>query len=142
KWASGGGPVVQTSSSNGNIDDLSLDDDTTVLVHTGTTAVYRGIAGGYDGRVLQIVSSGTGTIGFSHQAGTSTAANRFQLPDSAWTVASGSVVTVVYDGSVSRWRIARDQRMRSVIVETTATINGNTTIGDNVSVDTLTLNSK
>jgi hypothetical protein len=66
------------------------------------------MATGVADRVVTIVNIATvanRTLTITHEAATSTAANRFSLPNAmSWIIPIGGSVTFWYDGSSSRWR--------------------------------------
>ena len=65
-----------------------------------------GFSGGTDGRILLVSLKATsGTAILKHQNASSTAANRFALPNSAdVTLGAHEGVTLWYDGDASRWK--------------------------------------
>jgi len=68
-----------------------------------------GIASGVDGRTIVLVNTGSSPITLvSEDATDNTAANRFHFPGGAGNnvlIATDGVVTLMYDGTASRWRI-------------------------------------
>lgn len=77
-----------------------------VRLTTGAASPYTltGLAGGVAGRQLVLCNSGTslGTLVLNTEDGGSTAANRFQMSGGA-NLLIGDCVTLLYDGTGSRW---------------------------------------
>lgn len=95
---------------------LSADVDNYAPTGVGTATVLRvggdalnrtitGITGGADGRIVKLVNIGTQNVLLTHDA-TSTAANRFFLPNSVnFTILPNTSCSLIYDATSSRWRI-------------------------------------
>ncbi len=73
----------------------------------GTGSTFTGIVGGVSGRVLTIVNIGTiDNVSLAHDSGSSTAANRFFLPNAATlAILPHGSATIWYDSASSRWRL-------------------------------------
>jgi hypothetical protein len=100
--------TVQTASVSGTVSDFSLNASTTTLrlTTTGTTTL-TGITGGSAGRKLDVCVDDTGwSVSLNHNV-TSTAGNRFFLPDqiSGWQLPPDGCAKLEYDGTDSRWKI-------------------------------------
>lgn len=127
---SGGGDTPQASSSTGTQNDFALSGGTTTLVFTGGNVVLNGLTGGADGRCVRIVNVG-GQTTFSHDAGGSTASNRFYLPNAtSWITVQNEVNVACWETSTSKWRISRSSRFARITVDSITLLNGNTTCGD------------
>lgn len=93
---------------NGANNNFALNAGTKTLRITGPSAAFSlsGITGGTDGRELNIVSTVSQTFTVTNDA-TSTAANRIltqTLADVVCNATEPASVTLVYDGTTSRWR--------------------------------------
>jgi hypothetical protein len=117
-----------------------------ILVLDGAASTtLNGITGGADGRRLTICSTTTtaSSIALADEAGGSTAANRIQTAQSlTQRVRESSCTEAVYIGAAARWQLLEDNYMEtlttssgitvgsSILVGTTATVNGSTATGD------------
>lgn len=94
-------------------------------------ATITGLAGGVDGMIvtfINISNSDPKTLGFANESGSSTAANRFTLPDATtWVVGSESgAATFRYDGTTSRWTLM--QTINRALVANSINIAAGTTL--------------
>lgn len=95
----------QITGNQNNYDPAGLAGASTLRLSTDATRTITGLAGGTDGRVLVLENVGSNLLVLAHASGSSTAANRFLLPDSAdLTIRPGRAVVLRYDGTASRWR--------------------------------------
>ncbi|MDR9419462.1 hypothetical protein [Gracilimonas sp.] len=75
------------------------------IAPTGGTVTLTGIKALNSGSYIAICNRGDSSLVLSHQSGSSSAANRIISPtESNITVPVGGGVTLIYDGSSSRWR--------------------------------------
>lgn len=92
---------------NGNNDNIAIGSTTFVRI-TGPTAAFtiRGIAGGYDGRMLVLVNTTTQNMSFANDNAGSTAGNRIltNTGGTLTTAGTGSAI-LIYDATTARWRI-------------------------------------
>lgn len=77
----------------------------TLLVNSDAARDITGMAGGVAGCEMRLVNNGSFTITLKEQSGSSTAANRFNTGGDI-TLAANAAVTLLYDGTASRWRMA------------------------------------
>jgi hypothetical protein len=102
------GASVSTVTTTGSITGLAAN-ASLVRMNNATAAVIHGIAAGYDGQRLQIVSVGAGEVDLAHQSSTDgTAANRLInfVTSGITPLAPGSgKADLVYDGTTARWRL-------------------------------------
>lgn len=104
-------------STTGNIDDLSLAGCAVIRMTNATLATIRGLAAGFPGQRVLIVSTGAGQVDLAHQNAGSTAANRLlNFATSASTSLAAGVGTAEYeyDGTTARWRLV-DHRQGAYI---------------------------
>lgn len=113
--ASGGTPLVQTSTVTGTQNDFTINAGVTVLRWSGASnATFNGFTGGSDGRVLVIINAAASAdLTIAPEAGASTAANRtlnwggttnLVLHPVATNVNSNA--TLIYDNTTARWRLS------------------------------------
>jgi predicted acyltransferase (DUF342 family) len=128
--------TVQTVSTTGTINDLSLDATTTVVRFTGaSTVVLQGLTGGSEGRVVRLENASGGNLIIVPSAGGSTAANQF-LTSAGLNNYIDSHDTIAYDGSSSRWRSGGVYQMSAanvigaVVAGTTLSVGSTATLGD------------
>jgi hypothetical protein len=111
-----GGPLTQTGdiaiSASGTINDWApagLADATVIKVTPTSSITLNGLTGGVDGRRLIITNQSTSQfITLVEEAAGSLAANRFRLANNStgtYPIANGMAVELVYDGTLSRWRV-------------------------------------
>lgn len=99
-----------TVTTTGTVDNWApgLNGNTVILCNNATLLTIDGIAGGFDGQVVQLISIGAGEVDLFHQSGGSTAANRFiNYTTSSFTSLAAGVGTATYryDASALRWRL-------------------------------------
>ncbi len=111
--------VAQHVSAVGTLENLALDPKATTLVMTGAGSVtIAGLAGGVDGRCIDIVNSlSTGALAIAGESTNSVDANRLRVSGS-WRISS--IVTACYESADARWRIQRDPYVRNLLAEGTA----------------------
>ena len=91
----------------GNVNDYdptSLANASTLRLSSDASRNITGLAGGSDGRQLTLHNVGSFDIVLADESASSTAANRFALGGSNFTLASGKGTTIIYDATSSRWR--------------------------------------
>lgn len=102
----------------------------TIRVTETNSVTINGLAlGQVAGRRVKICPLSGYPISFTNEAGTSTAANRFSLPNATWTTSATSgngCPEFEYDGTSSRWRLVSWPDYVFPIISTTA-IAGNVT---------------
>ena len=110
----GGGVAGATTTSTGNQDNFApgltfaAGQITTLRCNNASLLTIRGIAGGVDQAILEIVSVGAGQVDLKHQDTNSTAANRlinFATTGPTSLAAGVGTAQFVYDGTTSRWRL-------------------------------------
>jgi hypothetical protein len=135
-----GGPVPETTTTTGVINDYALGSTTTTLIAAGTGSTqFNGFTGGTDGRCIDIVNSLAGssvTTLVNEQSGT-TAVNRINT----WagvtsTVGQSSGVRACYELADARWRPQDDGLFGSITDSGSLTVSGTTSV-----TGTTTLNS-
>lgn len=117
----------------GNIDDLAFGGAKVIIMNNASDSTIRGLAAGYDGQVVRILSKGAGNVFLAHQDTNSSAANRLvNWVTSGLTplsTARGSA-SYVYDATGQRWRLV-DHTQGTAITTTFAagdfTANGSMT---------------
>ena len=78
-----------------------------IRLESGSPSVrtITGLAGGADGRVVILVNKGaTYNVNLASESASSSAANRFSFGSSAFQLAPGRAVALIYDATASRWR--------------------------------------
>jgi hypothetical protein len=128
-WGADEGAIVpQSFSTTGTVDDFALGATTTTLFFTGGSGVtLGGLQGGTDGRCVDLVNSASGSFltAIAHEAGGSTAGNRIRVVGATtWNGPQYSSHRLCYEGADSRWHLLVTNRMSSLTVDTTATVNG------------------
>lgn len=123
------GEIVQTTTSTGTVNDFALTAGASVLrCNNATLLTLTGIAAGFDGQRLVIVSVGAGQVDLSHQdAGSTTAGDRLILfATSGKTSLAAGVGTaeVEYDASTARWRLVAHNQGDYIEYGGTSTIVG------------------
>lgn len=101
-------PVVQVVTSTGTVNDLAVNDDTTVLrCENASALVLSGLTGGADGRCLLVTNvTAAQTLKFTHEDAGSTAANRFLCESTNGQIlGAGGSALCVYDARSTRWRV-------------------------------------
>jgi hypothetical protein len=111
--ASGGNPTEETTTLTGTQNNFDLDarytllrcNNATALELTGFTVLA---AAPTAGDMVEIVNIGTSTVRVAHEDANSTAANRFTYVSTrGQIIGEGGSMTLVYDGTSSRWRLTR-----------------------------------
>lgn len=105
-------PSTLTGTQQNDYNPTGLSTASTLRLNATTDTNISGIQGGADGRLLILHSIGTASVILLHDI-TSTAGNRFLLPDAAGMVAGtaslyinpGESVLLQYDSTSSRWRV-------------------------------------
>lgn len=91
--------------------DYAIAANTTVLrLSSDAPRTIKSIAGGTEGRYLITTNVGTQPIILSNQDALGTAANRFAFPNGSIVLFPNQSVTLLYDGSSSRWRLPDTQK--------------------------------
>lgn len=96
-----------TITDTGTLNDYSLAATTTIVRWNGSTGLtWTGATGGADGRLLIILNvTAAQTLILSHDSASSSAANRFMLPnDTSLSMSKDSGAIFWYDSTSSRWR--------------------------------------
>lgn len=95
------------TASNGNNDDIAIGSTTFVRI-AGPSAAFtiRGIAGGYDGRIVVLINTTTQNMSFANNGGGSAVANRIltNTGGTLTTAGTGSAM-LIYDAAAARWRV-------------------------------------
>lgn len=102
----GGG--VTTLTSTGTQNDVSFSGVSLVRLNNASDLTITGLAAGTDGQEVTLVSIGAGNVYFSHQSGSSSAANRLlnAVTSGPTPLAAGvGTATYIYDGTSARWRL-------------------------------------
>lgn len=101
------GVISPTALSADTNDWAPTDFATSTHVRASTTANYSltGLAGGATGRLIQLHNVGSFALKLVSDSNSSTAANRFAIPRDT-TLFPNDSVTLIYDGTSSRWRLA------------------------------------
>lgn len=101
--------VVQTITLTGAQNDIALTAGCSFLrCNNATLLSATGFSAGFDGQILEVVSVGAGNVSVAHQSGSSSAANRtinIATSGASFLGAGYGVMTFVYDGTSSRWRM-------------------------------------
>lgn len=101
--------VVQTTTSTGTQNDLTLTTGVTLLrCNNATLLTINGFAAGTDGQRVVVESVGAGIVSFAHQnAGSATANRLINFATSAATSLAAGVGTAefVYDLTTARWKM-------------------------------------
>lgn len=110
----GGGTVVVASTATGTQNNWApgLSGDTIIYWAGASNLTVTGIANGISGQRVTFVNTGANVGLFSHNSGSSTAANR--LSNNATSldtpVAAGGSLTYQYDGAASLWRLVEHEQ--------------------------------
>jgi hypothetical protein len=108
------GPIVQTTTSTGTVNDFALTAGANVLRCNNATALtITGFAAGYDGQRMIVRSLGAGQVNFSHQAAGSTAANRlinFATSGDTSLAAGVGEAEFLYDATTARWVLKQHEQ--------------------------------
>jgi len=111
--------AVTDSTATGNLIDVAITNS--VYRWNGASgANFTGIAGGTEGRIVVVENIG-GAFGliFRNERAESVAANRILTPDANdWTLFGGSVM-LIYDATVSRWRLLSNGLSSDTVVPVT-----------------------
>jgi hypothetical protein len=106
--------IVQTTTSTGTVNNFALTAGCTYLRCNNATALtITGIAAGYDGQELTIVSVGAGQVNLKHQNTGSTAANRL---NNIATVIDTSLYQTLgyckyrYDATLGYWKLVQHEQ--------------------------------
>jgi hypothetical protein len=95
-------PATITSDQN-DYNPAGLSTATTLRVSSDATRTVTGLAGGAAGRQVILINVGVNSIVLEDESLSSTAANRLSIGSDV-TLVSGSVITMIYDATSSRWR--------------------------------------
>lgn len=94
-----------TDATSGTVAALSSLNKSDIRLTAVTT--LQGIANGFPGKLLYIFNASVSPITIANESGSATAANRILTGTNGnFTFAIDSGITLVYDGTSSRWRIA------------------------------------
>jgi hypothetical protein len=97
-------PTILSANQN-NYSPTSLSTSSIVYLTSDASRGITGLATGKDGRVVILFNSGSNDIVLVNNSASSTAANRFTLPEDAdVTLTAKKGVVLVYDTPSSRWR--------------------------------------
>jgi len=94
---------AQITANQNNYNPASLATASTLRLSSNAARTITGLVGGVTGRLIVLMNVGSFSILLSNEDALSTASNRFTL-GSTTTLVSGAVLTIVYDGTTSRWR--------------------------------------
>lgn len=78
----------------------------TLRLSTDALRDLTGLTGGSDGRLMIVHNVGSNALVLKNESASSTAANRFALGGADVTLAASQSVTLQYDSTSSRWRMA------------------------------------
>lgn len=113
---------TQITSNTDNWAPTNFSTNTVLRVSTDVSRNLTGIAAGADGLVKILLNVGSFSLTLAHDA-TSTAANRFYLPDSVdMKIRPGAGVIIWYDATSSRWRAVSMARATALLSDVTATL--------------------
>lgn len=100
--------VGSVSVSSGNNHNLNIGGNTFIRVSNGSNFTITGITGGVNGKMIVLFNTGSTNMTIDNQNTSSTDVNR--IITNATTVTSNSgCVTLVYDGTASRWIVVSQQ---------------------------------
>ncbi len=105
--------IVQTTTGTGSSSDFALTTNATELRCNNATALtLTGIAAGYDGQLLDIVSVGAGQVNLTNEDAASAAANRIanQVTGTINLAAGLGRVRLRYDTTTVRWRVLNHEQ--------------------------------
>lgn len=106
KYSTQFAPAQITSDQNNyNPSSVNCSTSTTLLINSDAARNITGFAGGATGCEMRLINNGSFTITLKEESGLSTAANRFKTGGDI-ALASNVTVTLLYDGTASRWRMA------------------------------------
>jgi hypothetical protein len=100
--------TAYSSVASGETDNLALGSTNSYFLLSGNAAVANitGIAGGVAGRVIVLVNTGSKAITLNSDNASSTATNEFHFAGSSDVIlASDGSVTLLYDGTLTKWRM-------------------------------------
>jgi hypothetical protein len=129
----GATPSVSTVTTTGNIAALPIPagrGDLIVYMNNGALATIQGIAAGLDGQRLTLVSIsaiGGAHVYLAHQHTSASAANRvINVVTSGITplAAGAGAAALIYDASVSRWRLTAHEQGDFIVAGTSAAYSG------------------
>lgn len=106
KYSTQSAPSQITSNQNDyNPSSVNCATSTTLLINSDAARDITGLAGGVAGCQMMLINNGAFTITLKEASGSSSAANRFNTGGDI-ALASNASVTLLYDGTASRWRMA------------------------------------
>lgn len=101
---------ITPSQITGNVNDYNptgLANAVPLRLSTNAQRTITGLAGGADGRLLILENVGTFPIILANESSSSSAVNRFSLPNGADAfISPGEMNLMIYDSTLNRWRIA------------------------------------
>jgi len=98
---------AQITSTQTDYNPAGLADATVLRIDTDASPrTIQSLAGGSDGRVIVLMYIGATLLTLQDEAGSGTASMRFALNGSNLIIQPKCAVTLVYDGTTSRWRVA------------------------------------
>lgn len=97
-------PTLSTTPQN-DYNPTDLANSSIVRLSASIDATITGLAGGVDGRRFTLINTGTIAIVITSEDTLSAAANRFALGGVNARLVAGAVLGIVYDGTISRWRV-------------------------------------
>lgn len=96
------------SANQNNYDPTGLSGAVAVRLSSSGAFSITGLAGGAQGRLLNLINVGANNLTLSSESASSTAGNRFIFADGDRVLQPNESVLLRYDGTSSRWRDARD----------------------------------
>lgn len=98
-------PSQITSNQNDyNPSSVNCATSTALLINSDAARDITGLGGGVTGCIMRLINNGSFTITLKEQSASSTAGNRFNSGGDIALAANASV-TLLYDGTASRWRM-------------------------------------
>jgi len=97
-------PTLSTTPVN-DYNPTGLANASVLRLSASSPVTVTGLAGGVDGRRMTLVNINVIPITITSEDTNSTAANRFALGGVNARLVSGAVLGIIYDGSISRWRV-------------------------------------
>lgn len=95
---------AQITSNQNDYNPTGLADANVLRLSSDATRSITGLSGGADGRVMTVMNVGSYKITLIHQSSSSTAANRFEFGGTNIDLVANSILNLIYDSTVSRWR--------------------------------------
>jgi hypothetical protein len=101
--------VLTTVATNGTLNNLTLSSSILKFVGSSAQTVTGIVSAAKAQKVILLNINSSGTLQLNHESGSSTAANRLNLPNSSnYVLPYNTGIELIYDTNSSRWRVSSE----------------------------------